>query len=141
VQRKLLDFRLTRFAIVGLANTAAGLSIIFACKAVLGANDVVSNLAGYSFAVLLGFILNKRWTFDHNGEAAVTFARYLLVLVLAYAANLFTTLVAIDILHLNSYLAHAAGIVPYTLAGYTGARWFVFNQRLHGDSAPVRPGC
>lgn len=138
--QRLLDFRVTRFAIVGLANTVAGLSVIFACKAVLGANDVVSNVIGYSFAVLLGFTLNKRWTFQHDGEAGLAFARYLLVLALAYAANLVTTLFAIDVLHLNSYVAQAAGIVPYTLTGYTGGRWFVFTQRLQGDSAPGRPG-
>ncbi len=140
MQKRLLDLRVTRFAIVGLANTVAGLSVIFACKAVLGANDVASNLVGYSFAVLLGFTLNKRWTFEHHGEAAVTFARYLLVLVLAYAANLVTTLFAIDILHLNTYIAQAAGIVPYTLTGYAGGRWFVFTQRLQGAGAAGRPG-
>ena len=134
LQRTLLRFRLTRFAIVGLANTVAGLSVIFSCKALLGANDVVSNLAGYSFAVLVGFTLNKRWTFEHNGAAAITFARYLLVLVVAYTGNLVTTLVAIEMLNLNSYFAQAAGIVPYTLIGYTGSRWFAFNQRLQEGS-------
>lgn len=122
----MLDFRLARFAVVGLANTFIGLTVIFACKGLLGMGDVSSNLLGYGVAVMLGFVLNKRWTFEHAGEPASAFARYLLVLALAYAANLAATLYAIDVLQLNSYVAQAAGIVPYALTGYLGGRWFAF---------------
>lgn len=127
----MLDFRLARFVIVGLANTFIGLSVIFACKALLGMGDVLANLLGYGVAVLLGFALNKRWTFEHAGDPAGAFVRYLAVLVLAYAANLSVTLYAIDVLHLNSYIAQALGIVPYALTGYLGGRWFAF--------VPIRP--
>jgi putative flippase GtrA len=122
----MFDFRLARFAVVGLVNTFIGLSVIFAGKALLGMGDVHANLLGYGVAVLLGFALNKRWTFEHTGAYAGAFARYLVVLVLAYAANLATTLCAIDILHLNSYIAQASGIVPYALTGFVGGRLFAF---------------
>ena len=127
----MLDFRLVRFVVVGLANTFIGLSVIFACKALLGMGDVLSNLLGYGVAVLLGFALNKRWTFENTGDPVGAFVRYLAVLMLAYAANLSVTLYAIDVVHLNSYIAQALGIVPYALTGYLGGRWFAF--------APVRP--
>lgn len=124
----MLDAHLARFVVVGLANTSTGLVIIFACKALLGMGDIASNLLGYGVGILLGFLLNKRWTFEDVGGVGPTFARYLAVLALAYIANLATTLYAIDVLHLNSYLAQAAGIVPYTMAGYLGSRCFVFTQ-------------
>lgn len=124
----MLDARLARFVIVGLANTFTGLLLIFACKGLLGMGDIASNLLGYGVGILLGFLLNKRWTFEDVGRVGPTFARYLAVLALAYIANLATTLYAIDILHLNSYLAQAVGIVPYTMAGYLGSRCFVFTQ-------------
>ena len=122
----MFDFRLARFVVVGLANTFVGLSVIFAAKALLEMGDVHANLLGYGVAVLLSFVLNKRWTFEHTGDAASAFIRYVVVLVLAYAANLATTLYAIDILHLNSYIAQALGVVPYALTGYLGGRWFAF---------------
>jgi putative flippase GtrA len=122
----MFDFRIARFAVVGVANTFVGLSVIFACKAVLEMGDVASNLLGYGTAVLLGFVLNKRWTFEHDGRSASAFFRYLAVLALAYVANLLTTLYAIDGLQLNSYVAQAAGIVPYALTGYLGGRVYVF---------------
>ena len=122
----IFDFRLGRFVVVGFANTLVGLSVIFAGKALLAMGDVQANLLGYGVAVLLGFALNKKWTFEHSGAYAKAFGRYLLVLVVAYAANLVTTLYAIDILHLNSYIAQALGVVPYALTGYLGGRLFAF---------------
>jgi putative flippase GtrA len=123
---KMFDFRLARFVIVGLANTFTGLSIIFACKGLLSMGDIESNLVGYGIGIVQSFLLNKRWTFEHTGTCASAFVRYLAVLLLAYAANLATTLCAIDILHLNSYIAQALGVVPYALTGYLGGRWFAF---------------
>jgi putative flippase GtrA len=127
----MFDFRFGRFLVVGLANTFVGLSVIFAGKAFLAMGDVQANLLGYGVAVLLGFALNKKWTFQHTGAHAKAFARYVVVLILAYVANLATTLYAIDILHLNSYIAQALGIVPYAFTGYLGGRWFAF--------APAQP--
>ncbi len=122
----MLDFRFTRYLIVGLANTFVGLSVIFSCKALLGMGDIQSNLLGYGTGILLGFVLNKRWTFEHAGAWGWAFARYVAVLMAAYLANLVTTLYAIDTLSLDSYVAQAAGVIPYTLTGYLGGRLLVF---------------
>ena len=122
----MIDFRLARFALVGLANTAFGLSVIFGCKALLGLADAPANFIGYATALLLGFALNRRWTFGHMGDVRAAFARYLLVLGCAYLANLATVIVAIDWLQMNSYLAQAVGIVPYTVTSYVGSRLFAF---------------
>lgn len=119
--------RLARFITVGLTNTATGLLVIFACKSALGMNDIAANLAGYGVGIVMGFLLNRHWTFGYGTDKQIaTFARYLAVLCVAYAANLMTTLQAINLLQLNSYLAQAAGVVPYTVIGYLGNRYFVF---------------
>jgi putative flippase GtrA len=123
-----IDVRLARFAAVGAANTLLGLSMIYACKGLLGLTDAVSNMLGYGFAVMLGFTLNKRWTFQHAGAALPALGRYLLVLALAYVANLVTVLYAIEVVHLNGYRAQALGIVPYAAAGYIGSRLFAFRK-------------
>jgi putative flippase GtrA len=127
----LLDFRLGRFAAVGASNTCVGLSVIFACKGWLGLGDVTANAIGYGVALLLGFALNREWTFEHRGKPAMAFLRYCLVLALAYAANLAATLFAIHVVHLDSYVAQVVGIIPYALVGYLGARLFAFASPVH----------
>jgi hypothetical protein len=44
----------------------------------------------------------------------------------AYVANLTTAMIAIGTFGVNSYLAHAISIVPYTVLFYLGSRFFVF---------------
>jgi putative flippase GtrA len=128
----MLDARLARFLIVGMANTIAGLLVIFVCKGLMGMGDIMSNLLGYGIGIALGFLLNKRWTFEYVGGTCRAFWRYLVVVTLAYGANLATVLFGIVTLHLNSYLAQAAGILPYTVVSYLGSRFIVFNTHQVG---------
>ncbi|MES2481542.1 MAG: GtrA family protein [Pseudomonadota bacterium] len=137
----MLDTHLSRFAVVGLGNTAAGLIIIYAAKAGLGLGDVYANALGYALMIGAGFALNRRWTFMHHGEGLGAFWRYLLVLALAYLANIVTVLVASRVLQVDPYLAQAMGIVPYAATGYLGSKYFAFAQRRvppdDGLSAPA----
>jgi putative flippase GtrA len=47
---------------------------------------------------------------------------------MAYLLNLAVVVSARDVLHLDSYLAHALGVLPYTVCGYLGSRHFAFPQ-------------
>lgn len=126
---ELVDFRMWRFAMAGVANTVVGLSVIFACKAILDLGDVAANFIGYSTALLVSFVLHKHWTFEYRGDAASALGRYLVVRAVAYLANLYVTIYAIDVLHMGSYWAQAAGVVPYGITGYLGSRLFAFAER------------
>lgn len=116
-----------RYLAVGVVNTVTGLLVIYACKWLAGAADVSANLIGYGVGILLGFQLNKRWTFKHRGDYWRSMLRYIGVLAIAYFANLATVLYAIAALRIDSYLAQALGIFPFTLIGYLGSRYFVFS--------------
>jgi putative flippase GtrA len=120
---------LARYLAVGATNTAIGLACIYASQAAFGFGDVASNLFGYSVAVMFSFAANRSWTFRHEGGALPAFARFLLVLAAAYLANLAAVLAARDLLHVQPALAQLAGIVPYTVTGYLGSRWFAFPRR------------
>lgn len=120
------EHRLLQFSTVGLGNSLVGLLVIFACKELFNFSDVAANVSGYSIGILLGFLMNKRWTFRYAGDAGAAFARYLLVLFVAYAVNLAIVIYVIDVLTLNSYLAQATGIAPYAATGYLGSRYFAF---------------
>jgi putative flippase GtrA len=122
------DRSLARYLAVGVVNTVAGLAIIFGLKALAGAGDVTANLVGYGAAVLLGFGLNRQWTFRHAGAVSPALARYCAVLSVAYLLNLATVLACIHALGLNAYLAQCLGILPYTATGYWGSRHIAFRR-------------
>jgi putative flippase GtrA len=132
-----LPRRPLRFALVGVANTLLGLSVIYLAKW-LGARDLPANLLGYLAGLTLSYQLNARWTFAFRGPHRFAVPRFILVILAAYVANLITVYGALS-LSINSYLAQAAGIVPYTLVGYLGAAMCVFRNQRPRIAAVPRP--
>ena len=123
-----------RFLLVGIVNTITGLSVIYACKWFLGFNDVVANLCGYSIGLTVSFMLNSRWTFQYRGSVWPAASRFLTVFLIAYMTNLFVVLLLIENFAVNSYLAQAIGVPPYTLIFYAGSRWLAFRQPENLDA-------
>jgi putative flippase GtrA len=117
-----------KFVMVGALNTIVGLAVIYAAKW-MGVDDAPANAMGYAVGLCVSFVLNKSWTFAYGGPAAPAFAKFLVVIGIAYLLNLATVLGAIRVLHVNGYLAQALGIVPYTLCTYFASRDFAFRLR------------
>lgn len=124
---RLTDWTVVRFILVGGINTLFGLIVIFTCKWIFGLHDVLSNLMGYSAGITLSFVLNKQWTFRYSGILFPALVRFVFVLLVAYLANLATVLFLIKI-DIDSYHAQLMGVVPYTIFGFLGSRFFVFGH-------------
>lgn len=115
-----------RFLLVGIGNTLVGLSCIYIAMYFLHFDLVKANALGYLTGFLLGFFLNKTWTFNNNDYLIYSLTRYFLVLALAYLVNLKTVMYLDSHYRLNPYLIQALGIVPYTIIGFLGSRYFAF---------------
>ena len=125
----MVDSSFSRYLIVGVGNTLVGLSVIYACKWLLDMGDIAANITGYAIGLTFSFLINRRWTFEHVGPFLPAAARFIIVIMVAYSSNLFVVLFSIDVLHINSYLAHAIGIGPYLVIGYLGSRYFAFRGK------------
>lgn len=119
---------LGRFLSVGMVNMLVGLLVIYACKWLFQAGDVLANAIGYACGLCTSFALNSRWTFDYRGPQLPALVKFLVVAAVAYAMNLATVLLAIHWAGLNDYLAQALGIPPYTLTTYLASKFIVFRR-------------
>lgn len=111
-----------KYAIVGLANTAAGLALIYAGMAA-GLSPSAANVCGYLCAFLLSYVLNRRWTFASAAPARRSLPRYAAVCAGGWLVNLAV---------LNGAI-HAAGVDPWTaqiLAAATYAAFVFFVARV-----------
>jgi putative flippase GtrA len=118
--------RLLRFAAVGLLNTALGYTIILVALA-FGCGDIASNILGYTGGLILGFVLNSRWTFSSATSLRKgTVLRYALSFAIAYGANLAVVLTALSFGFTNNPWVHLAGICIYSALFYLASSWFVF---------------
>jgi putative flippase GtrA len=124
-----LTIQFARFLLVGVLNTVVGLTCIFAAKALLGWGDLAANAGGYAVGLITSFALNRAWTFRDRGRISPALLRFLGAFALAYLANLLTVFGLRDLAGVNSYVAQAAGVVPYTALFFLASRAFVFLDR------------
>lgn len=118
--------RLLRFAAVGLLNTALGYTIILAALA-YGCGDIMSNILGYAGGLMLGFVLNSRWTFSGTPHMRKgTVLRYMVSFAVAYGANLAIVFTALSFGLINNPWVHLAGIFVYSVLFYLASSRFVF---------------
>lgn len=118
--------QLGRFLSVGVLNLVGGLLVIYACKWFLHVGDVAANAVGYGAGLIASFALNSRWTFAYRGPRLPAVTKFLLVALMAYGLNLLTVMVLIQKFELNTYLAQAMGIPPYTVTTFLASKFIVF---------------
>ncbi len=119
--------QVARFVAVGLLNTCTGLLVIYALKLFTGLDDVRANVLGYAVGMTVSFCLNRNWTFGYSGGNWVPGIRFLMTMIMAYGLNLLTVLICLHPLGLNSYVAQALGIPPFTIASFLLCKYWVFS--------------
>jgi len=66
------------FCLIGVVNTIVDL-ILFISLQANGMSIIVANILSTSVALLLSYVLNKRFTFKHKGSNSRTFVPFVLV--------------------------------------------------------------
>jgi putative flippase GtrA len=118
-----------RYLVVGGSNTILGLAIIYLLKWIGGVGDIVANIIGYTCGVTASFVLNAKWTFGYTHSMVPALVKFVIVLLAAYLSNLVAVVTAVSAFDINGYVAQGLGIVPYTVVGYLGSRFFAFRRR------------
>lgn len=117
-----------RYCLVGLVNTAVGLSLIYACMLFFNLPPGISNAIGFAVGVCVSYVLNKRFTFKSSAPAGRSFAMFAGVVAVGYAANLALVLFAVHTAGLNPYLAQPLGLSVYIVIVFLGSRYAVFRS-------------
>mgnify|MGYP003607742087 CR=1 FL=1 len=121
--------RAVRFVAVGVLNTAVGLLTMYALMYVADVGPLPANAAGYAVGFLLGFALNRRWTFEARATVHSQLAPYMAVIAGAYLVNLGLVFVLTRDLRMNAYLAQLAGMAVYTPLAFLGCHVWVFRHK------------
>lgn len=118
-----------RFSLVGLANTALGLTIIYGLMYFFRVRAGVANAIGYGAGFLMGFALNRAWTFQSVRSPSQQFLLYIVMFGLSYGLNFVVVAVAAFHLQMNTYLAQLFGVLTYSVAMFTGCKLVVFRAK------------
>jgi putative flippase GtrA len=93
--KKGLFWQFIRFGIVGLASNLV-LYLIYCGITSIGFDYKLVMSLLYVVGVLQTFVLNKKWTFSHDGHLSGTFLRYILIYGAGYIINLGTLIIFVD---------------------------------------------
>ena len=127
--RKRLDLKreaglIARFGGAGVLTTALGLSVIMALDVGLGLDRRLANAIGYLVGASLGLVLQKTFVFRQAAPARGSTARYVAVMVFAFALNQ-AVLTLAGLALPQDRLGHAAAQL-IAMATYTATQFALF---------------
>jgi putative flippase GtrA len=118
-----------RFAIVGVVSNALLYAAYLMLTLFLGLEHKLSMTLVYVVGVILSFVANRSWSFDHRGMAHTAFVRYAVANVIGYLLNLAILVLAVDRLNLPHEGVQAVAIVLVALCTFLLHRYWVFGTR------------
>ena len=121
--------QLAKFGTVGASGYIVNLAVYTALVRGAGWHYALAATASFLVAVTNNYIWNRAWTFrDQRGHVAFQGLRFLLVAVLAYAANL-AILSALIFFGVDKVVAQAIAIALVTPLNFVGNKLWSF--RVH----------
>jgi putative flippase GtrA len=117
-----------RFLLVGVANTALGYAVIFACMYLARLSPELSNAAGYAVGFLVSYFLNRHFTFRSAQRRSTEFVRFGIVFLVAYTANLAVLIVFVRTLEIHAGLSQIIAGVIYIGTAYMLNKHYVFRS-------------
>lgn len=116
-----------RFLSVGAVNSLLGNGTIFASMYVAHLSPETSNVAGYTVGAITSYVLNRKYVFNSKQDHRAEIVRFLVVFLIAYAANLamLVTLVHRGGLHEGASQLFAG--VVFTVVSFLLNKHYAFN--------------
>jgi putative flippase GtrA len=131
-----------RFGVVGLASNAL-LYLLYLAATAVGVEPKAAVSLIYLVGVLQTFVLNKRWTFKHEGHVRRTATRYWVAYALSYAANMVLLIVFVDIAGFDHRVVQGVLIAVIGLVLFALQKYWVFGtlpvRRASGSSGAGEP--
>ncbi len=114
-----------RYALIGLLTNLLGYAL-YLLLTYFGSAPKLTMTALYSVGALIGFFVNRRFTFRHDGHIGVAGIRYLMAQLLGYLLNLTLLVLFVDWLDFAHQTVQAVAIVIVAVFLFVLSRFFVF---------------
>lgn len=118
----------SRYILVGVFNTLLGYAIIFTAMYKMNWNPIASNVLGYVSVLIISFFLNRNFTFKSSGKHLNELIRFLVVFVVAFAANLGVLFLLIKFLFIQEGISQVIASIVYIMFSYIMNKYFVFRK-------------
>ena len=118
-----------KFGIVGILSTVFNYGVFAFLYKIVSVHYILSSITGYVSGLLLGYQLNKNWTFIAQVDKSKS---YIVGYITVYAVSLVSSqaflLFLVEILLINPMYANVLAIVLSTVMNFLGTNFFVFKN-------------
>jgi len=121
--------RFFRFAVVGVIATVTHVGVFTVANEVFGIEPVIGNAIAFSVAVLVGFSLNRRWTFAAHGGSDARLWRYVIGALAGLGVNSAIMAAVVHGAHWSPYLGLAIATVTVPPLTFALNHFWVFRPR------------
>lgn len=132
--KNVIDDKLARFVLVGIFNTVVGAGMMFALYNLAGWSYWLSSAFNYTLTSIMSYVLNKKFTFQHDGDVAGSAVRFAANIAVCYlvaygvAKPLVKLMLSGAAVTLRENIALLVGMVLFTGMNYLGQRFFAFKK-------------
>ena len=128
-----LTSQAVRFFIVGVF-TNVSLYIVYLLITWLGLDHKLAMTLVYISGVLMGFTLNRNWSFRHRGHTSHGFIRYSVMYAVGYLVNLTVLYLLVDIAGYPHQIIQLLIAMLLAIMFFVLLRLWVFNDK-HKDAS------
>ena len=121
--------RFARFAVVGVIATATHATVFAVAIEALRIEAVAANALAFCVAVLVGYALNRRWTFAAHGGQGARLWRYVVGALAGLAVNSAIMYAVVHVAKASPYLGLVLGIVTVPPLTFALNQLWVFRRR------------
>lgn len=120
----------SKFIVVGGISTVLNYGAFWMLYTWLGMNHAIASALGYIVGVLIGYQLNRHWTFSKKKtqQPRREFILYCVVYGVSLVLGLLTLSLLVDWLHLSPLIANVLVIGQTTMTNFIGLRMVVFKH-------------
>lgn len=116
-----------RFVLVGLASNLV-LFVLYLLLTALGISPKLAMTGLFALGTMQTFIINKRWTFRHQGLLQASFLKYTAIYSVAYLLNLTTLVLLVDNLGYPHHVVQGVMIFSISIMLFLLQKLWVFRS-------------
>lgn len=120
-----LFHQLARYAFVGILTNGIGFGL-YILATHYGGTPKATMTVLYAIGTLIGFLGNRKFTFNHDGHIGAAGVRYVLAQLMGYVLNFLILMMFVDVLGFSHQIVQAAAIFIVAAFLFLLSRFFVF---------------
>ena len=117
-----------KFIFVGLINSSFNYLLFYVCLIHLNFHYIVSGTLGFILGALIGYQLNRSWSFNSKINYKKGLRTYLFIQLFCLLIHNITLISVIEYLQIKDVFSQLAGIIVTTLINFYLIKKFVFTK-------------